>query len=84
MNYYKISEDELVGLLTAYHRLTALDECGVNNWSWYGENFNEYLKECLKPDITKKFKTEEELDEFIEYYTFEDLAREELENYQKI
>lgn len=41
--FYKISEKELKSLLEDSMRLSALDAGGVDNWSWYGDSFHDYL-----------------------------------------
>ena len=45
MNYYKISEEDLLELLTNDLTLGHLEAGGVDNWSWYGMGRREYLKE---------------------------------------
>lgn len=62
--YYKISESELIRLLATYIRMDALETAGVDNWEWYGINFNETIQEYF-PD-----KKEEELN----HASFEDCA----------
>lgn len=42
--YYKISESELLELLATEIRMEALDASGVDNWSWYGVNFKDFIK----------------------------------------
>ena len=42
-NYY-ICESELLELLTAYHKLAALENGGVDNWGWYGYSVMDYLE----------------------------------------
>ena len=42
-NQYIISESELIDLLAAYHYANCLDAEGVDNWSWYMVNKEEYL-----------------------------------------
>lgn len=44
MKMYKISEDELQGLLYNAMAFEALTNGGVDNWEWYGESFADYLK----------------------------------------
>lgn len=46
--FYKISESELRALLTASHKLDVLERDGVDNWSWYMEGLNDYLRECAE------------------------------------
>lgn len=48
MKQYIINEDELKELLNAYFTLDALECGGVDNWEWYGDSFQEYLKDRLE------------------------------------
>lgn len=75
--FYKISESELIELLTDSLRLTALDEGGVDNWTWYGDSFNEFLQGAMKDE---GLKPEEEDEDF----GFRDLAKLYLKDYQEI
>lgn len=43
--YYKISKETLLNLLTAKLELNQLEYRGVDNWSWYGEGYQEFMKE---------------------------------------
>ena len=43
--YYKISEGELLELLANDIQLDALKLWGVDNWEWYGENFEETIRQ---------------------------------------
>lgn len=42
--YYKISKETLLNLLTARLELNQLECSGVDNWSWYGEGYQEFMK----------------------------------------
>lgn len=42
-NKYIISESELISLLSSYHYANCLDIKGIDNWSWYIANKEEYL-----------------------------------------
>ena len=42
---YELTRDELEEFLDHYHRYKALDFGGVDNWEWYSESYDEYLKE---------------------------------------
>ena len=48
MKMYKISEDELRRIFHDALAYEALDYGGVDNWSWYGESFMDFI------DIYKK------------------------------
>ena len=43
--YYKISKEALLNLLTARLELNQLEWSGVDNWTWYGEDYQEFMKE---------------------------------------
>jgi hypothetical protein len=43
--YYKISKETLLNLLTAKLELSQLECSGVDNWTWYGEGYQEFMKE---------------------------------------
>lgn len=45
---YLIEEKDLIELLSNSLRLEALERDGVDNWSWYGEGFREFLKEIAE------------------------------------
>lgn len=49
MKYYKISEDNLKGLLIDSLELDMLNMDGVDNWTWYGASYRELIKEYI-PD----------------------------------
>lgn len=42
---YKLTENELRGLLYDSHKLMALEYGGVDNWMWYGESISKYIEE---------------------------------------
>lgn len=74
--FYKISESELVELLTDNLRLTALEAGGVDNWSWYGDSFDEFLQSAMKDE---GLNPEEDED-----FSFRDLAKLYLKDYQEV
>lgn len=51
--YYRISESELLELLESALKLEMLERDGVDNWTWYGESYNEVVANYLKCDIGK-------------------------------
>lgn len=55
MNYYKISESDLIRLLGNSAELEALINGGVDNWSYYGEALSDYWDEYVEsyPAVTK-------------------------------
>ena len=45
MKYYIVEEDLLKSLWINDLKLAALENGGVDNWEWYGESMNYFLKE---------------------------------------
>lgn len=77
--YFKISENELVELIARDWRLGHIEAAGVDNWEDGGmisEFFNEACKEA-------GFQ-EKENESYWYDYTYEDLARTMLKDYQEI
>ena len=73
MKKYIISEDKLLNLLVASHKLTALEFGGVDNWDSYSESLNEYVDDLCEatgddPDDT----------------WFDGLARNDLKYYDEV
>ena len=52
--YYKISKETLLNLLAAKLELSQLEWSGVDNWSWYGEGYQECMKEEASDYISEK------------------------------
>lgn len=65
MKYYKISEKELEGLLASQLELNQLQWSGVDNWSWYGEGYGDFMKEKASEYLTKE-EIEEKTNELID------------------
>ena len=42
-----ISQKEFIEMSIAYHKLSVLETDGVDNWTWYMESQEEYIKEML-------------------------------------
>lgn len=74
--YYKISKETLLNLLTARLELNQLEWSGVDNWSWYGEGYQEFMKEEASDYIS-----EEEIPEDIDA---EYVAKLMLKDYEEI
>lgn len=59
MKRYLLTEEQLVSLLADYHKLSALENGGVNNWDWYEESIKDYLaiendedfEECARKEL---------------------------------
>lgn len=57
-----ISEKELASLLRDSLTLRYLEAGGVDNWTWYGENFDEEYDEIIEmndEELTKDYKNYE-------------------------
>lgn len=70
-----LSEDKFKRIYCGYLKYLALQNGGVDNWSWYGDSLGDFLKECYlenHPD-----KTLEDL--FNEDYDFDMVVDEDLE-----
>lgn len=74
-NKYIIEEKELLSLLIDRAILECLEEAGVDNWSWYMYNKEDYLAEAM--NMTPEEVEEKEID-------FDDLAKTLLDFYEKI
>ena len=72
--YRLILEAELVELLESQNRLVALESGGVDNWSWYGDSLHDYLTIWAEDS-----GRDSEL-----HWTFEDIAIDEITNYELI
>lgn len=42
---YKVPREILLNLLAASLKLNQLERSGVDNWTWYGEGYQEFMKE---------------------------------------
>ena len=74
--YYKISKETLLNLLAARLELDQLEWSGVDNWSWYGEGYQEFMKEEASDYMPEK--------EIPEYIDAEYVAELMLQNYEEI
>lgn len=74
MNYI-ISKERLLELLKAEDILNVLEQDGVDNWSWYMESRNEYLKDGAEIYGVHLKDTED--------FDFNDLAELALRDYQE-
>lgn len=72
MKCYKVTEEDLLEFLSAYHKLQVLERDGVDNWAWYMEGRKDYLKE--------NGVSEEEIEDGFDFY---DLARSEITGFNE-
>ena len=69
--FYKISEKELLEFIANSNRLLALEQGGVDNWSWYGMSFDEFVKQAKEdnPELYKDVEYIEDLTEIdLQFY----------------
>lgn len=52
--YYKISKETLLNLLAARLELNQLEWSGVDNWTWYGEGYKEFMEEEASVYVSKE------------------------------
>ena len=67
---YELTRKELKEFWECYHRYRALRFGGVDNWDWYDESYDGYLK---------KYREEKGTDE----YYMEDLVKDEINKLDK-
>jgi hypothetical protein len=75
MNKYIIEEKRLEELLKAEHRLLALEGAGVDNWSYYGDHYDDYFDYIGDDIISEREKEELYTDELIEILVFDDMKK---------
>ena len=75
MKYRIIKEDELRELIYAANKCRALECGGVDNWTWYGESFHDFLIQCSQ-DIGRDIEDLEELAD-IDLATYPEIEIEE-------
>ena len=69
---YKLTEEQLLSLLTDSAQLACLMEGGVDNWTWYGANTEDFIRE-------QGVEISEDDD-----YGFEDVARLWINDYKEL
>ena len=70
----QISEDELRQLLYDSLFLEMLEQEGVDNWTWYGDNYNEFVANAL--DVSEAEVYDRELG-------IEDIVDKEIKKYKR-
>lgn len=91
MKNYIIDEERLKELLKAELKLMALENGGVDNWSWYSDSLNDFLKDDFNMNVAsymKFFKLDEEArpDEFEEFkmdFSFDDIVEFDITSYEE-
>ena len=69
--YYRVSETDLRELLAAAHYAWALENGGVDNWTWEADSRHDYLQQY-------------NADQGTDFDNFEDLAAQEMKSYALI
>lgn len=58
MKYYIVEENLLKELWIHDLKFAALENGGVDNWEWYGESINDFLKEQKAKNFEELAETE--------------------------
>ena len=74
IKYRVVPETELLSLLEDSNKLRALENGGVDNWSWYGDSIRDYFEACTT-ELNLELDEDEDLD-------FTTIAKIDLNNYQ--
>lgn len=69
--YYILTQQELLSLLSDSICLNALEHGGVDNWDWYIDSIRDFIDSWIK---------ENNLDP-TQYWKIEDVAKKDLSNY---
>lgn len=77
---YIINEEELLELLESKKQLEYLESTGVDNWSYYGECREEFIKEELECITKKPIEQQEIIDNDIDMI---DIAKELIKFYEE-
>lgn len=78
-----VPKEELTELIEALYKLAALENGGVDNWEWCSESVSDFLDNYWIEnhiEMIKFFdlKTEEEIEEFKDNFSFADIAQFEV------
>ena len=84
--YYKVSESELLELLTAQCTLIALENGGVDNWEWYGDSIQDWVEIQCQENGIKPFMevVGQENADYVEDTSVRDIAHIYLQDYQEV
>lgn len=79
-----VPKEELTELIEALYKLAALENGGVDNWTWYDESRSDFLEGYWieNHDALIKFfnlTTEEEIEEFKDNFDFANIAQFEVD-----
>ena len=71
-----ITEKDLLELLESHYRLAALEQSGVDNWTWYSDSCADFIN-----DYVHENDIDYSEDSDIEDFWFSDIAKIEVEQY---
>ena len=71
---YQVSEEDLRRLLYDSYFLEMLEQDGVSNWTWYGDNHNEFVANALNISEAEVYDRE---------LGIEDIVDKEIKNYKR-
>ena len=66
MKYYKIPENRLRDFIESEEILTALQDGGVDNWSWYGESLYDYYKAYSDENNLEEYPPDLEIETIVD------------------
>lgn len=72
--FYKVKEKDLLNMLKAYEKLTALEQGGVHNWDLYEDSLTDRLI-----FLGREYGVFDKND-----FCFNDVAKIQLKNYEEI
>ena len=69
---YKVPKEVLLNLLSARLELNQLECSGVDNWTWYGEGYKEFMEEEASAYVSKEEMTKDINSEYVAKFMLED------------
>lgn len=69
---YKVPKEVLLNLLSARLELNQLECSGVDNWTWYGEGYKEFMEEEASAYVSKEEMPEDINSEYVAKFMLED------------
>ena len=69
---YKVPKEVLLNLLSARLELNQLECSGVDNWTWYGEGYQEFMKEEALSYVSEEEMPEDPDAEYVAELMLED------------
>lgn len=69
---YKVPKEVLLNLLSARLELNQLECSGVDNWTWYGEGYKEFMEEEASAYVSKEEMPKDINSEYVAKFMLED------------